>query len=878
MEGQRQISSRAHTQSAGMRRVIGLAVLLALVIICMVKMQDRSNYEPMFRAVGLLPDTKSSLNDQIGLEFGSDTISKRKLAGEKLFVQFPDLPIWYALLDQSSKEQLLQLTLALFGTKSSGDSTAISDDGVSREDEQSRQPTKLADWFAKIDSTILEWESAGESLPDIERTRLSNFKSQWQSLKQVLDSKGTEKSSSTVLADSSEPSQKSFLSSLQIAVDRKLLDNVVDSATWRSTESLTFARTLQRAKSVRASLELNATNIASMLTTLPTVDIPLLTRQMPSLRGSLVRIEGSVRRADARPITKLSRIGESSYHVLWLKPTFGSTVPFCVYLISENSEDANPLSVDEDQVIEFAALPLKRLAYASESGIQVAPVLVAIGYNKLTSNSSANTTTLANALATKIADDPLLSGVADKSNILSAWKSPTELVAQIQLLETLLLKPIESFSRSRGKSSFESKDGDDPSLENSLESPFLSRDELVAAAQICSGVGRLKNVLTAESFNATMSVNVKMMSRDCMVKAVQPIVLPSAIADGLNQKFLFRLTTQSLTPGTPDESVLVLSVPDSWEKIAGIGGDIFQPANIKALVLTSSGDTTIGFTDRVEWVFPSSLKQDVFAALQPPVSTTLGAIASNGWDLSRLDEVRNSQKKPLGPDEAEAFFRFINATADLPKSEPNSSITVVDCLRDPEKNFASEVEANIQSVKITRIKLNRLIDQVALGSDQYFEINALADIGNQSIRLVAKPGDDPLIFTGEFPVTLVSKDIPSELLPNEIVDRSNGDLESESWFQSAAIQFRGRFYRLWAFETTQTDAMPGRGRQVAPLIMCTSMKALKVDDAADSNWIINTTFTIICVLVLIAWATAKFIDHRSQLRKNARTPLRSPSV
>ena len=98
-----------------------------------------------------------------------------------------------------------------------------------------------------------------------------------------------------------------------------------------------------------------------------------LLRQMPAYRGRLVRVQGVVRRAG--PIAAPdNEAGIRSYWQCWLQDAAG-TAPIVVYALQMPAGFPRGQALRE--TAEFTGVAYKRWAYQAESGLLVAPVLLA---------------------------------------------------------------------------------------------------------------------------------------------------------------------------------------------------------------------------------------------------------------------------------------------------------------------------------------------------------------------------------------------------------------------------------------------------------------------------------------------------------------------
>ncbi len=185
---------------------------------------------------------------------------------------------------------------------------------------------------------------------------------------------------------------------------------------------------------------------------------------------------------------------------------------------------------------------------------------------------------------------------------------------------------------------------------------------------------------------------------------------------------------------------------------------LHQPIRLNG-IRTATNANTIWFADRAEWFMPKDIEvrsgQSGFGSLKPEVSQSFRLLGQS-FDLGLLSQVRLLQKNRLQPDENAAFYGLIAASTrtPVPANVPTSSI--VDCLQRPAELAGQPVQGEARVVRVTRVTIEEETTQQLSGTDHYYELNVLCNIGNRSIKLVANKGNDPLVFEGEFPTTIVS--------------------------------------------------------------------------------------------------------------------------
>lgn len=91
-------------------------------------------------------------------------------------------------------------------------------------------------------------------------------------------------------------------------------------------------------------------------------------------RGTLVTVRGTVKRVHHRPLPP-NEAGLTGYYLCWLKPAGGPSAPMQVYALE--LPPGFPTGMEVEAEAEFTAFYFKRLAYAAQDGLRLAPLLVA---------------------------------------------------------------------------------------------------------------------------------------------------------------------------------------------------------------------------------------------------------------------------------------------------------------------------------------------------------------------------------------------------------------------------------------------------------------------------------------------------------------------
>ena len=138
-----------------------------------------------------------------------------------------------------------------------------------------------------------------------------------------------------------------------------------------------------------------------------------------------------------------------------------------------------------------------------------------------------------------------------------------------------------------------------------------------------------------------------------------------------------------------------------------------------------------------------------------------------------------------------------------------------------------------------------------LGSDRYYQLDAMADIGNRTYEI--KTDKDPIGYHNEYPVTCVSIDIPNWLMDGEQNSESESALSIEQiWYPRKKTTASGWFFRFWSYKTLETSQSLGENqKQIGPLVVLDALTlgiSTNEENASSNAKAANTITVVIGVL------------------------------
>lgn len=352
-----------------------------------------------------------------------------------------------------------------------------------------------------------------------------------------------------------------------------------------------------------------------------------------------------------------------------------------------------------------------------------------------------------------------------------------------------------------------------------LGSPQIDIDEL---AKIVFRVNRLSQpTLQARLAKSASPPSVAdAVAVDSEIVAAQPLTVGTELQEylELQQIEMIRLADEAGVPRV----LFSIRLPGD----AAAGDRVSAVAvRIRAAASQSPSSTTADAADAAS----ANIIVDVAGRLNwaptHPQSPAEAVLAQSGVDLSRLTDIIRLDRQPLSDADSPLFYPMIRAAAvsrsqaeldpqlrDAVREMRESTVAVspVDLLQNPNQFTGDWIGLDVETVRITRIAVESSQRRREIGGDFYYEIDAIGDLGNVSLKIEV-PGGEPIMMEHRYPVTIVAAELPPFLLPGV------GNEEQLVLTRSVPIRVNGFFYRLWSYES---DLMKSHGgKQFAPLII-----------------------------------------------------------
>lgn len=375
-----------------------------------------------------------------------------------------------------------------------------------------------------------------------------------------------------------------------------------------------------------------------------------------------------------------------------------------------------------------------------------------------------------------------------------------------------------------------------------------------AAGELAKLVYRLRSVdataLGSKEGEVDDALLGDVVAIDGKIQEIQLLNVPARLVDVLE---LARLYVVTVTADDWTVRVICPTMPpdaSQGDRVSGTGvvievGSALDDKNLTRPIAIASA--------RLRW-FPQSAENVGWQLL-----------SESGVDVSLLAEVGSRNRRPLLAEDGNAFYAMLAAAASLKDRDNLASpawVEPVTLLRDPDKMSGQWVRMDLETVQITRIAVTEPARQSQLGSDHYYQIDAVGDLGNTIVKIEPAKGEQgpAAIFEGRYPVSLVSRELP-EFLRRAIRNQEGGDAVVSQIKWMVAVD--GFFYRLWSY---QTDFMNqhGDGEQFGPLLIASRLSSREPDSSDPVG--VSIIGWIAAGLVISAIIATWFWNRRISMR------------
>ena len=350
----------------------------------------------------------------------------------------------------------------------------------------------------------------------------------------------------------------------------------------------------------------------------------------------------------------------------------------------------------------------------------------------------------------------------------------------------------------------------------------------------------------------------------------------------------------------PNLQVIAKDVPALWLSAS----ELNQPICVQGLGLISqvqenhseAGNRSVPqvvIASRVAWQSHRSATgqstDQLATGLQPKLSPGWTALLQSHWDLASCDAIELLHGQSLSSKDTRPFYTLLAASNEPQSQETEdraysvmewirrteSMKSTKSLVREQQRSVAERIDARVQIRRIQRVDVRNAQSQAWLGSNHYYQLDGLADIGPSRIEVKYGKDYEPIAYEREFPITLVATKLPAWLLSDPTTLISSSDLSQETidldsassiaWTTKIRVDVSGYAYRIWRFRTPQVSAVTqDTGYQQAPMLVVDRWNLPEgplVSDSLESNrasgpsksWSIGSILTTLLGLLAIAW-------------------------
>lgn len=869
-DGQRRSRVSASHQVAGSRRIVSLCFLLALVVLLMQKAADPKHVRNAFQALGVPLNQPQLVQDTVGGGQIQSPSAATSSSGNMSPFATTCNDVIPRLLDATPNPQIIDLSRRWFEIATpaalAATPSAPTANSTQTEMQSAAWDALETDSLQRLEQLIQQTQASTlvEENKRLWLESLTDFRDQWISLWEWLDTQT--KRPDNLLSE--------FESAFSDYLDQRLMATLEDASPWSNTEATAFWRLLQRGSADQSS---DSSTRAERSLTPPLVYSLQLESEASNYRNRLVRFRGTIRRLehvmrDDPPIANLTQ----GYWLMWLRGEDDALQPIAAY----TTQNMQPYvqAIDDRSVdypaIELHAIPAKRLAYASPSGVQVAPTLFAIRIDHLPQAPAAVPPVASAELWSQLGTALVLASLLATAILLPIYRQwrrrttrrsteqwpPRNRTIVLWLLATgFSAAPLsESAVWAQEVPPWAVTEGDATAsllgerLRNSFTASALEelREHVAgnraefpkAALQAIDTISRIgwHRVLQLDSpiaIDDHISIRIRKLS------GWARLAMPEQLTDAQRTWFQQDLSAAHLLYRVelqPDENsgderevetpplttVFFRDVPQLWLA----GARLRQPLEVNAVgVFDDSEPTAVcWFAQRPAWKLTAEMQPE---DLEPRLPDHLWQLGRLGWDLGNCEIVRSHNQQTLASEETTAFYSLIHLAENAAPATQSAAVAPaftdpLTILADAQQNLGKPLRWRVRLVSGTLIAVDDPQAAAALGANRYVQFDGFVDIGAQVIhyQLAQTPSNsggkpEEIEFVGEFPVTIVAP-VSSSFVPSQFRQAEDGH-----WSIGQYVALDGWFYRLWSYQSDLVRSKTITGRQAAPLVVARSITA-----------------------------------------------------
>ena len=256
-----------------------------------------------------------------------------------------------------------------------------------------------------------------------------------------------------------------------------------------------------------------------------------------------------------------------------------------------------------------------------------------------------------------------------------------------------------------------------------------------------------------------------------------------------------------------------------------------------AATQTEPTSTLVFIADRLAW-FPDS---------EEIADARMVALASSGFDVGQLDQIKRRNGKPLGGGDSEAFYRMLATVAAQPTDQADHppAVPIKTIIAKSADNIGARVTMTARCRDCTRVKVTDADKRQRYGIESYYQLILFPDL-NQSIVLTENTDDGPVkAVYDRFPITVCATELPAGVYAE--------DVEGE------AVSIDGTFFRIWKYDAEISKREKTSGT-ISPLIISRDFEIIET-----SFWfqhLISWVFGLIAAILAFMYAYHRIFGKR----------------
>jgi hypothetical protein len=174
-------------------------------------------------------------------------------------------------------------------------------------------------------------------------------------------------------------------------------------------------------------------------------------------------------------------------------------------------------------------------------------------------------------------------------------------------------------------------------------------------------------------------------------------------------------------------------------------------------------------------------------------------------------------------------------------------------MRKPIEHLAAPVDWQVRLVSGSVVEMAR-----NSGTVKYYQFDGFAKIPNQTVSYTIPSTGQNITFENEFPVTVIT------LYDKEFVPLDKLRAGEQTWQIGKTAKVQGRFLRLWSYESQRLSTAGSSSRQVAPLIVASSLTEVSAVPEVSPRSLWSAILLGVAMLSVVAWLLKDFFKKSAR--------------